>query len=89
MRTKGAMERTAWRFKQYVYVPKKHRRYLWDYSTKAPLELYLLRVLSYGTFEDIKHVCKKYPQQCRHIIKNYSLKRGVRYWVKRIVEETA
>lgn len=77
-------ERVKWLFTKRVKVPKNYRKFLWDYpSGFAPLEIFLLRILTYGKFEDVKQLYEKYSDECLSIAERYNnLKRGVKFWLR-------
>lgn len=61
MNITGKCERIIPNFKQKVKTNPKYKRYMWDYPQNiAPLETYILRILTYGDFNVIKWVCKKF-----------------------------
>ena len=54
---------------------------------KAPLESIILKVLTYGKFEDIRTLYKMFPEETYSVVKRYpDIKRGVRFWIKRWYE---
>jgi len=77
--------RIPWIFTVEVEVPDHYQKYLWDYPEgKAPLEMFLVRLFTYGRFEDIRWVFQQYPQQSFNIVSRYpDIRRGVKYWIKR------
>lgn len=86
MKTVGKSERIKPKFLKKVKIAQKHRAFLWDYTDSKPsLETYLLRVLTYGDFEDIKQLCKKNPIETKDIAFRYpEIERGVKFWVNRL-----
>lgn len=73
------------KFKEIVKVPKEFSKYLWDCPSKrSPLEKLILRVLNYGSFEEIKGIYQYYPEEVYDVVKKYpDIKRGVKFWVKK------
>jgi len=71
-------------FKQTKKIPMLFKKYFWDCPTgSAPLEKILVRVLSYGKFEEIRKLFVLYPEQVYKVVNKYpELARGVRFWIK-------
>lgn len=71
------------KYTKMVRVPAKYAKYLWDHKgIKVPLEKYLLRMLMYGDFENVKFFFSKYPEEVHYISNQYpQIDRGVRYWI--------
>ena len=77
-------KRLRWDFPQRVEIPSVFRRYLWEYQKEAPLEILVLRVLTYGDFQELRELYDLYPRESLLIALKYpNVKRGVRYWLKR------
>ncbi|MCM8767988.1 MAG: hypothetical protein NC921_04305 [Candidatus Omnitrophica bacterium] len=75
-------------YKEKVKIPEKYRFMFWDCKENVILEKYILRILTYGNFEDIKEVYKKYPEQTFNIAFKYpEIKRGIKFWIKKWKEE--
>ena len=72
------------RYKKEVSVPKSLQKFLWDHTDKkAPLEKLILRTFKYGSYEQIKLLYEKYPDECFNVMQRHSdIKRGVSYWIK-------
>ena len=84
MKTQGKARRIKWDYFNKVDIPEDFKIYLWDYKEKAPLEILILRVLTYGNFEEIKKIYKLYPEETYKIALKYpEIKRGVKFWIKR------
>lgn len=84
MKTNGKQERIKWDYFEYVEIPDEFRIFLWDYKKKAPLEILILRVLTYGNFYEIEKIYKLYPEETFKISFKYpEIKRGVKFWIKR------
>ncbi len=81
--------RVKWKYTQTISYPSKYRKFLWDYSDgSAPLEIYLLRLLLYGRFEDIKILFSKFPEKVADMIQRYpQIHRGVKFWIRKWHEE--
>lgn len=76
--------RIKWDYFERVGIPERFSRYLWDYRQEAPLEILILRVLKYGSFEEIKNIFELYPDETYRISMKYpEIKRGVKFWIKR------
>jgi hypothetical protein len=71
-------------YKKMINIPKKYKMFFWDEPTgKTYVEKYILRILYYGNFEDIKYIFKKYPKETYVIAFRYpEIKRGVKFWIK-------
>lgn len=67
-----------------VKIPQKYRPFFWDCPQgKVFLEKFILRILQYGRFKDIKWVYRKYPEETSDIAFKYpGIKRGVKFWIK-------
>ena len=84
MKTHGEVKRIKWDFFQFVEIPEEFKLYLWEYKDRAPLEILILRVLTYGSFEEIEKIYSIYPVETFKIAMKYpEIKRGVKFWVKR------
>ncbi len=85
MKIKGEPKRIKLKYKEWVEVPEPFKRFVWDsVDGKSPLEDIILKVLTYGRFEEIKTLFKMYPEETYDIAMRYpDIKRGVKYWVKR------
>ena len=90
MKTTGKSQRIKPKYLNKVKVAEKYRPFLWDYPDSRPsLETYLVRILTYGDFEDIKSLCKKNPMETLDIAFRYpEIKRGVKFWVNRLTNGT-
>ncbi|GAB5047484.1 hypothetical protein [Thermodesulfovibrio sp. TK110] len=76
--------RIKWNYFEKVRIPERFAKYLWDYKEEAPLEMIILRVLKYGSFDEIEELFKLYPEETYKIAMKYpEVKRGVRFWIKR------
>lgn len=84
MKTRGPVERIKQKYFEKVSIPKRYKRFFWDHPEgKVYLEKFILRVLIYGDFEDIKMLYKKYPCQTLDIAFRYpEIKRGVKFWLR-------
>jgi hypothetical protein len=84
MKTIGEAKRIKPKFLQKVKIPKKFKKFFWDCpNNKTYLEKFILRILQYGTFEDINSLYKKFPNETFHIAFKYpEIKRGVKFWIK-------
>ncbi|RMH54648.1 MAG: hypothetical protein D6679_13165 [Candidatus Hydrogenedentota bacterium] len=84
MQTRAREKRIPWICPQEVEVPEVWRRYLWDYPDGfAPLEKLLVRVLEHGDFTEISQLYSRYPKETFETANRYSVRRGVRYWLRR------
>ena len=81
-------ERTKWKYPEMVSVPQKFCRFLWGYPDRnAPLEIYLLRLLTYGKFEYIQMLFSRFPEQVYDVTGRYSqIHRGVKFWIRKWYE---
>lgn len=70
--------------KAFVKIPEKYKLFFWDCSEgKVILEKFILRILQYGGFEDLKWLYRNYPEETYEIaIKYPEIKRGVKFWIK-------
>lgn len=76
-------ERIPFKYKNPVTVPPRFQKFLWDHPDgKAPLEKFVLRILTYGSFLDIKWLYKKHPEETTYVAKRYNVRRGVKFWIK-------
>jgi len=84
IRTQGEVKRIKPTFKEIVKIPLKFSIFFWDCPEgKVILEKFILRILNYGRFEDLKWVYKKYPKETYEIAFKYeSIRRGVKFWIK-------
>ncbi|ACI21689.1 hypothetical protein [Thermodesulfovibrio yellowstonii] len=81
--------RIKWDYFSKVQIPEKFARYLWDYKEESPLEILILRVLKYGSFEEVNAIFELYPEETYKIAMKYpEIKRGVKFWIKRWKIET-
>jgi len=71
-------------YTKIINIPKRYKMFLWDEPTgKTYIEKYILRILYYGDFEDIKYIYRKYPNETFNIAFRYpEIKRGVKFWIK-------
>lgn len=71
-------------YTQKVSIPPQFQMLFWDCPDKTTfLEKFILRILNYGNFEEIKWLYKKYPDECYKIALKYpDIRRGVKYWIK-------
>lgn len=85
METTGAARRVRWEFADEVRFPPAFARYLWDHPDgRAPREKVVLRVLSYGRFQEIRRLFRRYPREAVSVADRYpGIRRGVRYWIGR------
>lgn len=71
-------------YKELVRIPNEFKIYLWEYVDYTNLELLIKRVLTYGSFEEVKKIYNMYPDETYRIAFKYpEIKRGVRFWIKR------
>lgn len=84
MKTKGIVIRKKLTYSHLVEIPNKFASLFWDEpGRKTFLEKFILRILNYGDFEDIKWVYKNYREETYEIAMKYpSIKRGVIFWIK-------
>jgi hypothetical protein len=77
--------RLKWDYKIKVKIPRTYRKFLWDYpGGTAPLEMMVLRILTYGTFRDITRLYREYSKEAYKLAFKYpAVKRGVRFWIRR------
>ncbi|HOK80190.1 MAG TPA: hypothetical protein PKW86_03525 [bacterium] len=70
-------------FVYHVHIPKKFQRYLWEHTRTTPCEKIILRVLTYGNFDEVKEIYHFFPEETYKIISKYpGIKRGVKYWIR-------
>lgn len=84
MKTIGKVERVKIQYTEQVEIPQEFKKYFWDCPDgKTYLEKFILRILTYGSFEEIKRIYEKYPKETHHIAFKYpEIKRGVKFWIK-------
>ncbi|MCX8082441.1 MAG: hypothetical protein N3D17_03445 [bacterium] len=83
MKTIGKTQRINITYKEKVNIPEKYRSIFWDCAKDVVLEKYILRILTYGNFEDIKEIYYQYPEETFKIAFKYpEVKRGVKFWIK-------
>lgn len=77
--------RMKWDYKKCVRIPESYKKFLWDYSDgTAPLEMMVLRILTYGAFRDIARLYREYGKEAYKLAFKYpAIKRGVRFWIRR------
>lgn len=85
MKTRGEAKRIKITYKQNVKIPEKYRVYFWDNpDDEVYLEKFILRILYYGKFDDIRWLYENYPDETYDIAFKYpEIKRGVKFWIKR------
>lgn len=85
MKIRGEATRIAWKYFQQVRIPPEYEKFFWDHMDGVvALEKFILRILTYGDFEDIKWLYQQYPEETWDIAGRYpDIKRGVRFWLKR------
>ncbi len=73
------------KFRKKVRIPDEFKKYLWDYPEgTSPLETFILRILLYGKFEDIKVIYNKFPKETHYVANTYpQIHRGVKFWINR------
>ncbi len=78
------IQRVKWKYIQKFSIPEKNRKFLWDYPEgSAPLEIYLLRLLTYGSFEDIRNLFSQFPDEVNNMVQRYpQIHRGVIFWIR-------
>lgn len=82
MKTTGKNERIKWNYYDYVKIPKNFEKYIWDYKNWVPLEILILRVLTYGDYNELMKIYKLFPNQTYKIAMKYlNIKRGVKFWI--------
>ncbi len=76
-------------YKQKVEIPSKYKKFFWDEPEGVTfLEKFILRILKYGDFEDIKWLYQKYPEETYAITFKYpDIKRGIKFWMKKWHED--
>jgi len=84
-KNKNDLVRLKWDYTKKVKIPKSYKQFLWDYPDgTAPLEMMILRILTYGTFQDLEWLYKKYSEETNKLAFKYPvIKRGVRFWVRK------
>ncbi len=89
MKTTGEVKRVKMIYKQWVNVPEPFRKFVWDaMDGKAPLESIILKVLTYGKFEDIKKLYEMFPEKTLSVVERYpDIRRGVKYWIRKWARE--
>lgn len=72
------------KFRQKIEIPKKYKRYFWDYPDGfATLETFILRILLYGKFANIQWLYGKFSDECYYVATTYpKIHRGVKFWIK-------
>ncbi len=90
MKTTGEVKRVKMIYKQWVNVPEPFRKFVWDaMDGKAPLESIILKVLTYGKFEDIKKLYGMFfPDETLSVVERYpDIRRGIKYWIRKWARE--
>lgn len=83
MKTVENTQRIKIEYTTKVTIPKKYKSIFWDCEKKTFLEKYILRILTYGNFKDIKDIYKKYPEETLNIAFKYpEIKRGIKFWIR-------
>jgi hypothetical protein len=84
MKIRGQTKRIKPIYLEEIKIPKKFKVLFWDCPDgKTYLEKLILRILQYGTFEDIRLIYKKFPYQTYYVVFKYpEIKRGVKFWIK-------
>ena len=84
MRVRGQAERIKLTYTRSVTIPERFTPLFWDEPEgKTILEKFILRLLNYGNFEEIKWVYDSYPDETYDIAMRYpDIRRGVRFWIK-------
>lgn len=84
MKTTGKIERIKPIYAQNIKIPKRFKSFFWDCPDgNVYVEKFILRILNYGDFEDIKYLYKKYPDETNYVAFRYpEIKRGVKFWIK-------
>ncbi|CUT04185.1 hypothetical protein [Candidatus Chrysopegis kryptomonas] len=84
MIVKGQAKRIKPIYLEEIKIPKKFKIYFWDCpNSKTYLEKFILRILQYGSFEEIKWLYKKFSSQTYYVAFTYpEIKRGVKFWIK-------
>lgn len=76
-------ERIVPRYTKKIKIPEMFKRYLWDCPEgNTYMEKLILRVLQYGSYEEIIKCFKKFPEETYDIVKRYPLRRGVKFWIE-------
>ncbi len=76
--------RIKWKYYQQVRFPDRFKKLVWEHKNcKAPLEKHILRIFTYGRFEDLQWLYQKYPEESFALSKKYDdIKRGVKFWIE-------
>lgn len=84
MKVRGETERIAWKYFHPVQIPERFQKFFWDCTEGAvPLEKFILRLLTYGGFEDVRWLYQSYPQETLDVAHRYPhIKRGIKFWLK-------
>lgn len=71
-------------FTQEVKFPARYKKFLWEHQNqKAPLEKLIIRIFTYGKFDDLKWLYKNYPEESYFLAKKYkTIKRGIKFWME-------
>ena len=87
----NTMNRIPWDYKNQVWIPVAYKQFLWDYPGRtAPLEMLILRILTYGSFHDLQWLHKKYGKQTYTLAFKYpEIKRGVKFWLRKWHDDPA
>lgn len=84
MKTVVQNKRIRWDYYDYVKIPKDFKKYIWDYKKFTPLEILILRVLTYGDYNELMKIYKLFSNETYKIVMKYiNIKRGVRFWISR------
>lgn len=84
MKTQGKVERIKLEYVEKVEIPPEFKKYVWEYDDKVYLEVLILRVLTYGSFDEIRKIYELYPDETYKVAFKYpEIKRGVKFWMKK------
>jgi len=72
-------------YNELVPISVEIKELLWDIQNdEVQLEKLIVRVLTYGKFDEIKMTYDKFPNQCIDIIQRHDyISRGVKFWIRR------
>lgn len=84
MKVRGLTNRIRPEYTNQIGIPQGFKKYFWDCPDgKTYLEKFILRILTYGSFKEIKWIYERYPKETYNIAFKYpEIKRGVKFWIK-------
>ncbi|MCM8806521.1 MAG: hypothetical protein ABIN23_07190 [candidate division WOR-3 bacterium] len=78
------MQRIRPIYKKRIKISRRFKAIFWDCPNgETYLEKFILRILKYGNFEEIKWIYDKFPEETYDVALRYpEMKRGVKFWIR-------